>query len=185
MPNNVMSPAADDVAHLAAMSQEPSRLELERWHCNLIDYLRTLPSVSPTTLSQIETFLRSHEACLPLALRAVKVWTFLARYLLHPEHAFALHQRLLQAVYAQWPSSSLGPYPVWVPSAEDIHRHNITDFLSHFQVILRGLTSRSYQCIVDKAMIVFHFYSHGKHFSVPHAGSSCINMLKEWSRKMI
>eukprot|EP00983_Pelagomonas_calceolata_P018691 586368-Pelagomonas_calceolata.AAC.7 len=133
---NWISSPADDVAR---MSQN-SRLELEKWHSNLLDSLRALPNVSPTTLSHFDAFLQSQEASLPLALRAVKVWVFLARYVLHPEHAFTTHQRLLQAVYAQWPSSSLGPYPVWVPSAEDIQRHNITDFLSHFQVSMLRFT---------------------------------------------
>ena len=53
-------------------------------------------------------------------------WYEISRYILTPQHPFALHQFLYEIVYADFDRAKYGPPPAWFPTDEDITKANIT-----------------------------------------------------------
>ena len=53
-------------------------------------------------------------------------WYEISRYILTPQHPFALHQFLYETVYADFDRAKYGPPPAWFPTDEDITEANIT-----------------------------------------------------------
>lgn len=53
-------------------------------------------------------------------------WYELSRYILTPQHPFALHQLLYETVYADFDRATHGPPPAWFPTDKDISEANIT-----------------------------------------------------------
>ncbi len=57
-------------------------------------------------------------------------WYEISRYILTPQHPFALHQFLYQTVYADFDRAKYGPPPAWFPTDEDITEANITRLMA-------------------------------------------------------
>ena len=57
---------------------------------------------------------------------SIACWHELSRYILTPQHPFALHQLLYETVYADFDRATYGPPPAWFPTDEDISEANIT-----------------------------------------------------------
>ncbi|EIE19718.1 acetyl-CoA synthetase-like protein, partial [Coccomyxa subellipsoidea C-169] len=70
------------------------------------------------------------------------VWRYLSKYVLQPDHPFALHSMLLKLVFSSWNAEVKGPIPVWMPTSEGIRDTNLAAFMSSFQAEewLRGKT---------------------------------------------
>eukprot|EP00798_Chlamydomonas_sp_ICE-L_P028927 gene28927-32120_t len=63
----------------------------------------------------------------------VKTWNFISRYLLRPSHSMELRQHLASAVFQDWPSEELGPWPLWSPTEEEAASTNAARFLATFK----------------------------------------------------
>ena len=57
-------------------------------------------------------------------------WYEISRYILAPQHPFALHQLLYETVYADFDRATYGPPPAWFPTDEDITEANITRLMT-------------------------------------------------------
>ena len=57
-------------------------------------------------------------------------WYEISRYILTPQHPFALHQFLYETVYADFDRAKYGPPPAWFPTDEDITEANITRLMA-------------------------------------------------------
>lgn len=57
-------------------------------------------------------------------------WYEISRYILTPQHPFALHQLLYETVYADFDRATYGPPPAWFPTDEDITEANITRLMA-------------------------------------------------------
>ena len=61
-------------------------------------------------------------------------WYELSRYILTPEHPFALHELLYETVYADFDRGTYGPPPAWFPTDEDIIEANITRLMTELSI---------------------------------------------------
>ena len=61
-------------------------------------------------------------------------WREISRYILRPEHPFALHQLLYDTVYADFDHVTDGPPPAWFPTNEDITEANITRLMTELGI---------------------------------------------------
>ncbi len=61
-------------------------------------------------------------------------WYELSRYILTPQHPFALHQLLYETVYADFDRATYGPPPAWFPTDEDITVANITRLMMELAI---------------------------------------------------
>ena len=61
-------------------------------------------------------------------------WYELSRYILTPQHPFALHQLLYETVYADFDRATSGPPPAWFPTDEDITEANITRLMTELGI---------------------------------------------------
>ena len=61
-------------------------------------------------------------------------WYELSRYILTPEHPFALHHLLYETVYADFARATYGPPPAWFPTNEDITEANITRLMTELGI---------------------------------------------------
>ena len=61
-------------------------------------------------------------------------WYEISRYILTPQHPFALHQLLYEAVYADFDRTTHGPPPAWFPTDEDITEANITRLMAELHI---------------------------------------------------
>ena len=61
-------------------------------------------------------------------------WHEISRYILRPEHPFALHQLLYDTVYADSNRVTDGPPPAWFPTDTDITEANITDLMLELSI---------------------------------------------------
>ena len=61
-------------------------------------------------------------------------WYEISRYILTPQHPFALHQLLYETVYADFDRAKYGPPPVWFPTDEDITEANITRLMAELHI---------------------------------------------------
>lgn len=65
---------------------------------------------------------------------ATACWYEISRYILTPEHPFALHQLLYDTVYADFDHATYGPPPAWFPTDEDITEANITHLMTELSI---------------------------------------------------
>ena len=65
---------------------------------------------------------------------ATACWYEISRYILRPEHPFALHQLLYDTVYADFDRATYGPPPAWFPTNEDITKANITHLMTELSI---------------------------------------------------
>ena len=77
----------------------------------------------------VETVNRIVKAHSPTAC-----WDEISRYILTPQHPFALHQLLYETVYADFDSTTHGPPPAWFPTDEDITEANITRLMAELTI---------------------------------------------------
>ncbi len=61
-------------------------------------------------------------------------WYEISRYILTPQHPFALHQVLYETVYADFDRATHGPPPAWFPTDEDITEANITRLMAELHI---------------------------------------------------
>ena len=61
-------------------------------------------------------------------------WYEISRYILTPEHPFALHQLLYDTVYADFDITTHGPPPAWFPTDKDITEANITHLMTELAI---------------------------------------------------
>ena len=61
-------------------------------------------------------------------------WYEISRYILTPQHPFALHQLLYETVYADFDRPTHGPPPAWFPTDEDIAKANITRLMAELHI---------------------------------------------------
>ena len=61
-------------------------------------------------------------------------WYEISRYILTPQHPFALHQFLYEIVYANFDRAKYGPPPAWFPTDEDITKANITPIMAELHI---------------------------------------------------
>ena len=61
-------------------------------------------------------------------------WYEISRYILTPQHPFALHQLLYETVYADFDTATYGPPPAWFPTDEDITEANITRIMAELHI---------------------------------------------------
>ena len=61
-------------------------------------------------------------------------WYEISRYILTPQHPFALHQLLYETVYADFDRAKYGPPPAWFPTDEDITKANITRIMAELHI---------------------------------------------------
>ena len=61
-------------------------------------------------------------------------WYEISRYILTPQHPFALHQLLYETVYADFDRTTYGPPPAWFPTDEDITEANITRLMAELHI---------------------------------------------------
>ena len=61
-------------------------------------------------------------------------WYELSRYILTPQHPFALHQLLYETVYADFDRATYGSPPAWFPTDEDITQANITRLMTELSI---------------------------------------------------
>ena len=61
-------------------------------------------------------------------------WYEISRYILTPQHPFALHQLLYDTVYADFDRATYGPPPAWFPTDEDITEANITPLMKQLSI---------------------------------------------------
>ena len=61
-------------------------------------------------------------------------WYEISRYILTPQHPFALHQFLYEIVYADFDRAKYGPPPAWFPTDEDITKANITSIMAELHI---------------------------------------------------
>ena len=61
-------------------------------------------------------------------------WYEISRYILTPQHPFALHQLLYNTVYADFDNTIYGPPPAWFPTDEDIAEANITCLMAELHI---------------------------------------------------
>ena len=61
-------------------------------------------------------------------------WYQISRYILTPQHPFALHQLLYETVYADFDRAKYGPPPAWFPTDEDITEANITRIMAELHI---------------------------------------------------
>ena len=61
-------------------------------------------------------------------------WYEISRYILTPQHPFALHQLLYETVYADFDRATYGPPPAWFPTDEDITQANITHLMAELHI---------------------------------------------------
>ena len=61
-------------------------------------------------------------------------WYEISRYILTPQHPFALHQLLYETVYADFDGAKYGPPPAWFPANEDITEANITHIMADLHI---------------------------------------------------
>ena len=61
-------------------------------------------------------------------------WYEISRYILAPQHPFALHQLLYETVYADFDRATYGPPPAWFPTDEDITKANITRLMMELNI---------------------------------------------------
>ena len=61
-------------------------------------------------------------------------WYEISRYILTPQHPFALHQFLYEIVYADFDRAKYGPPPAWFPTDEDITKANITPIMAELHI---------------------------------------------------
>ena len=61
-------------------------------------------------------------------------WYQISRYILTPQHPFALHQLLYETVYADFDRAKYGPPPAWFPTDEDITKANITRIMAELHI---------------------------------------------------
>ena len=61
-------------------------------------------------------------------------WYEISRYILTPQHPFALHQFLYETVYADFDRAKYGPPPAWFPTDEDITEANITRIMAELHI---------------------------------------------------
>ena len=61
-------------------------------------------------------------------------WYEISRYILTPQHPFALHQFLYETVYADFDRARYGPPPAWFPTDEDITEANITHLMAELHI---------------------------------------------------
>ncbi|MYA71562.1 AMP-binding protein [Candidatus Poribacteria bacterium] len=61
-------------------------------------------------------------------------WYEISRYILTPQHPFALHQLLYETVYADFDTATYGPPPAWLPTDEDITKANITRLMAELHI---------------------------------------------------
>ena len=61
-------------------------------------------------------------------------WYEISRYILTPQHPFALHQLLYETVYTDFDRAKYGPPPAWFPTDEDITKANITRLMAELHI---------------------------------------------------
>ena len=61
-------------------------------------------------------------------------WCEISRYILTPQHPFALHQLLYETAYADFDRTTHGPPPAWFPTDEDITEANITRLMAELHI---------------------------------------------------
>ena len=61
-------------------------------------------------------------------------WYEISRYILTPQHPFALHQLLYETVYADFDRATYGPPPAWFPTDEDINKANLTRLMMELNI---------------------------------------------------
>ena len=61
-------------------------------------------------------------------------WYEISRYILTPQHPFALHQLLYETVYVDFDRVTYGPPPAWFPTDEDITEANITRLMADLHI---------------------------------------------------
>lgn len=61
-------------------------------------------------------------------------WYEISRFVLTPQHSFALHQLLYETVYADFDRATYGPPPAWFPTDEDINIANITHLMMELNI---------------------------------------------------
>ena len=61
-------------------------------------------------------------------------WYEISRYILTPQHPFALHQLLYETTYANFDRATYGPPPAWFPTDEDITKANITRLMAELHI---------------------------------------------------
>ena len=61
-------------------------------------------------------------------------WYEISRYILTPQHPFALHQLLYETVYTDFDTATYGPPPAWFPTDEDISEANITHLMMELSI---------------------------------------------------
>ena len=61
-------------------------------------------------------------------------WYEISRYILTPQHPFALHQLLYETAYADFDRTTHGPPPAWFPTDEDITEANITRLMAELHI---------------------------------------------------
>ena len=61
-------------------------------------------------------------------------WYEISRYILTPQHPFALHQLLYETVYPDFDRAKYGPPPAWFPTDEDITKANITHIMAELHI---------------------------------------------------
>ena len=61
-------------------------------------------------------------------------WYEISRYILTPQHPFALHQLLYETAYADFDRATHGPPPAWFPTDEDITEANITRLMAELHI---------------------------------------------------
>ena len=61
-------------------------------------------------------------------------WYEISRYILTPQHPFALHQLLYETVYADFDRAKYGTPPAWFPTDEDITEANITNIMAELHI---------------------------------------------------
>ena len=61
-------------------------------------------------------------------------WYEISRYILTPQHPFALHQLLYETVYTDFDRATHGPPPAWFPTDEDITKANITRLMAELHI---------------------------------------------------
>ena len=61
-------------------------------------------------------------------------WYEISRYILTPQHPFALHRFLYETVYADFDRARYGPPPAWFPTDDDITEANITRLMAELHI---------------------------------------------------
>ena len=61
-------------------------------------------------------------------------WQEISRYILTPQHPFALHQLLYETVYVAFDRATYGSPPAWFPTDKDISEANITRLMAELSI---------------------------------------------------